>query len=285
MRKSIPIVTIGVPVHNASRTLGAALESLINQTFRDFILVISDNASTDGTDMICREYAARDDRILYVRQKFNIGAERNFKFVFDHAHTEYFMWAAADDIRSLDFIANNISFLDANPDYLASTSPVRFVGREFNELAMGDGAIHEDSSCERIAKIFRCWHANGRFYSIFRTDAVASWSYMNNSHFLGSDWTLIIHLASKGKLHRHSEGWVELGVNGVSNSTDIFARYRKTWLDWILPFHKISGDAFVHISSASLWCKFRLMLRLVILNGQAFRGQFFAMAQRRRASM
>ena len=91
-------ISIGMPVYNGAKFIREALNSLLGQTFTDFELIISDNASTDETETICREYAAKDVRIKYVRQVENLGAVANFKYVLDFATGEYFMWAAADDV-------------------------------------------------------------------------------------------------------------------------------------------------------------------------------------------
>lgn len=95
----MPQVSIGMPVYNGEKFIREALDSLLAQTFTDFELIISDNASTDGTEAICREYAAKDSRIRYVRQAKNLGPVANFKYVLDEAVGEYFMWAAHDDRR------------------------------------------------------------------------------------------------------------------------------------------------------------------------------------------
>jgi len=92
-----PIISIGMPVYNGGRYIREALESLVTQTWSDFELIISDNASTDGTQAICHEYAQRDQRIRYFCQDQNKGAVANFQFVLDMAKGTYFMWAAADD--------------------------------------------------------------------------------------------------------------------------------------------------------------------------------------------
>lgn len=81
----VPRVSIGMPVYNGDPFIRGALDSLLAQTFTDFELIISDNASTDRTEAICREYAARDIRIRYVRQTENRGAKANFEFVLDKA--------------------------------------------------------------------------------------------------------------------------------------------------------------------------------------------------------
>lgn len=99
-----PKVSIGMPVYNGELFIREALDSLLAQTFTDFELVISDNASTDGTEAICREYNRKDDRIRYVRQTENRGAVANFRYVLDEAVGEYFMWAAADDMWSPNWL-------------------------------------------------------------------------------------------------------------------------------------------------------------------------------------
>lgn len=96
--QAVPQVSIGMPVFNGELFIRDALDSLLSQTFTDFELIISDNASTDNTGAICREYAKNDLRIKYVRQTENRGLIPNFQFVLDAAVGEYFMWAAADDV-------------------------------------------------------------------------------------------------------------------------------------------------------------------------------------------
>lgn len=93
----IPTVSIGMPVYNGRKYIREALDSLLSQTFSDFELIISDNASSDGTDLIFQEYSAKDPRIKYVRQKENFGALANFEFVLNQSRGQYFMWAAFDD--------------------------------------------------------------------------------------------------------------------------------------------------------------------------------------------
>ncbi|WP_297762012.1 glycosyltransferase [Thermosynechococcus sp.] len=100
-----PRLSIGMPVYNGAKFIRDALDSLLGQSFTNFELIISDNASTDETEAICREYAAKDSRIRYVRQTHNRGAAANFKYVLDQAVAEYFMWAAADDVWDRDWVA------------------------------------------------------------------------------------------------------------------------------------------------------------------------------------
>jgi glycosyltransferase involved in cell wall biosynthesis len=106
MHQNNVTVSIGMPVYNGEKFIEQALDCLLEQTFTDFELIISDNASTDATESICRNYANRDSRIKYFRQDENLGALRNFQFVLDESVGEYFMWAACDDKWHIDWIAS-----------------------------------------------------------------------------------------------------------------------------------------------------------------------------------
>jgi len=123
--KKNPQVSIGMPVYNGEPFIREALDSLLAQTFTDFELIISDNASTDGTEAICREYAAKDDRIRYVRQPENRGALANFQFVLDEAAGEYFMWAAADDWWSENWLSENVAKIEREGLLLSFGKSVR----------------------------------------------------------------------------------------------------------------------------------------------------------------
>jgi glycosyltransferase involved in cell wall biosynthesis len=133
MTDVLPKVSIGMPVYNGATTVEVAIDALLAQSFRDFELIISDNASSDATEALCRQYAASDARVRYVRQSVNIGSARNFAFVLEQARAGWFMWAACDDVRSPDFLDVNLSFLEAHPDFVASTSPNGFVGLDLDE--------------------------------------------------------------------------------------------------------------------------------------------------------
>lgn len=109
-------LSIGMPVYNGERFVGPAIESLLNQSHRDFELIISDNHSTDSTPDIIGRYKAADERIRYVRRPKNFGAIDNFRFVTSLADSTYFMWAAHDDRWRTDFVRSILARLKSNPD-------------------------------------------------------------------------------------------------------------------------------------------------------------------------
>ena len=107
-----PKIIIGMPVYNSSKFLHNSITSLLNQSYKNFILIISDNGSTDDTKLICEEFANKDKRIRYIHHKINRGYVWNFDFLLNQADTEYFMWAGSDDTWHPDFIEKNINFLE-----------------------------------------------------------------------------------------------------------------------------------------------------------------------------
>ena len=119
-----PKVTIGMPVYNGEKFLQNALDSLLSQSYKNFVLIISDNASTDSTKKICCDYAKIDKRIHYYRQSENIGIFLNFKFVLNKAETKYFQWAEVDDLWHPTFIEKNVKKLEDNKNFVGSISDV-----------------------------------------------------------------------------------------------------------------------------------------------------------------
>jgi glycosyltransferase involved in cell wall biosynthesis len=110
-----PRLTIGLPVYNGERFLARALDSLLAQDFADFVLLVSDNASTDATPDILADYAVLDERVCIVRQHRNLGASPNWCWVARKADTELFTWAACDDEYAPSFLSRCITLLDADP--------------------------------------------------------------------------------------------------------------------------------------------------------------------------
>jgi glycosyltransferase involved in cell wall biosynthesis len=127
-------VGVGMPVYNAERYLREAIDSFLGQTYPNFELTITDNASTDATEAICREYAARDARVRYHRSERNLGAIRNFRRAFALADGEYFAWAAHDDLRAPTFLEACVGQLDARPDAVLCCTGIRIIDAEGREI-------------------------------------------------------------------------------------------------------------------------------------------------------
>lgn len=116
LRPHVPRVSIGVPVFNGEAFIETALRSLLTQTFTDIEIVISDNASTDRTEEICRRIAAEDRRVRYSRASANRGLVWNHRRALAMAHGEFFMFAPHDDWFAPGYVASAVEALEADPD-------------------------------------------------------------------------------------------------------------------------------------------------------------------------
>ena len=110
----MPRITVGMPVYNGAATLGRAIAGLEAQSFRDFLVIAADNASTDGSAEALAAWAARDRRVTVHRHGENIGALSNFRFVLDRAETDYFMWHACDDRLGANYLERLCALLDGD---------------------------------------------------------------------------------------------------------------------------------------------------------------------------
>ncbi|HLY45557.1 MAG TPA: putative sugar O-methyltransferase [Stellaceae bacterium] len=182
----MPQVAIGMPVYNGASTIRAALDSLLAQTFRDFVLIISDNGSSDDTQAICATYVARDRRVRYHRQPTNLGAALNFRFVLMEARTPFFMWAAADDLWAPTFLERQVESLAGRPSYVASQSRVLFtVDGVPSHVSTGTFAL-EDTPRRNAVLYFTNPADNSRYYGLYRTEILQR-VYPTRGMF-GLDW-------------------------------------------------------------------------------------------------
>jgi glycosyltransferase involved in cell wall biosynthesis len=148
----LPMVSIGMPVYNGEKHIRDALDSLLAQTFTDFELIISDNASTDNTGAICQEYAVREPRIRYVRQNETSGVMANFQFVLDQALGEYFMWAATDDMWGAGWLTAMVEQLGP-ADVIAFSSLVIFS----TEVTKGTRVTLKSIEGPQTLRMLRCY--------------------------------------------------------------------------------------------------------------------------------
>jgi glycosyltransferase involved in cell wall biosynthesis len=119
---AVPRLSIGLPVYNGEKFLAESIESLLGQSYADFELIISDNASGDGTEDICRKYAEQDSRIRYYRQEQNRGSAPNHNFVIEQARGELFKHGSHDDLYARDLLKLCVAALDEHPEVVLAHS-------------------------------------------------------------------------------------------------------------------------------------------------------------------
>ena len=194
-----PTVSIGLPVRNGAQHVAAAIESILAQTFTDFELIISDNASTDATPSICAGYAARDPRVTYHRHERDLGASHNFNFVFHQSAGEYFKWAAHDDLIRPTFLERCLAALEAAPDAVLCQSLVQVVderaagGELYDHTAFGTDRSRQSDRLAARLRARRCMD----IFGLVRRDALRGTPLI--ADHVGADRTLLIELALRGR--------------------------------------------------------------------------------------
>ena len=198
---SRPLVSIGMPLYNSERYVREALDALLAQDYPNFELIISDNASTDATESICREYAARDSRVQYHRAESNMGAVWNFRRVFELSRGEYFMWAAFDDLRAPQYLSRCVEALEAQPSAVMCCTDIRVIdedGREVGETDFPRGirmAGREVSTRLRGISRSLYWYD---FYGLMRRRVLAATRLPQPSW--GFDVILMLEMCLRGEV-------------------------------------------------------------------------------------
>ena len=168
-----------MPVYNGENYIRQSLDSLLAQTFSDFELIISDNASVDQTSKICLDYASLDSRVCYIRQELNIGALENFQYVLNRARGEYFMWAAHDDVWDFSWIESMLSVFESKGEFMAfgSLRPIDSSGSEIHQPWQSEDFSFSGKRLFRRIKFFASTPGAGKaniFYGLIKTSLLKS---------------------------------------------------------------------------------------------------------------
>jgi hypothetical protein len=208
-------VSIGIPTYNRVGTLGAALDSARRQTHERLEIVISDNASDDGTEELCRRAAAEDPRIRYVRHPVNRGPTPNFNWLFDALEAPYVLMLADDDWIDDDYVEVCLRELRARPHHVLVAGLAHYY-RDGEKIAEGANVQVDDADpAARVLSYYRQVDDNGTFYGVMPREVLRAAAPMPND--LGNDWFHLAAIAFQGKMltlpgpniHRDASGTSE----------------------------------------------------------------------------
>ncbi|WP_413172238.1 glycosyltransferase family 2 protein [Anabaena azotica] len=277
MYKFQPKLSIGLPVYNGEKFIQESLDSLLNQTFGDFELIISDNASTDNTEEICRNYAAQDQRICYYRQDSNIGCARNFNRVLELSKSEYFKWAAYDDLHAPDFISKCMQILEQNPDYILCHSHTYFIDEQGKFLQNYNINLNTNSAKLQVRfNELLTKHLGYQMYGVIRKSALEKIPPMGG--YGNADGILLLRLGMIGQFYEipeylffarsHSQqslsmffpNYLEITNNNPQYSLDMLPDFYEysVWFDSsnqgkiLFPHWRIFKEYLLSISQSSL---------------------------------
>ncbi len=201
LKNQTPLVSVGLPVYNEAAHIRRTLESWLAQDYADFELIVADNASTDGTLEICREYAARDPRIKLIENAINIGASRNHKMVFEISRSEYFSWGGGHDRVAPGFLQQTLDLMQKNPEVVLCT--VRSEFRDENDVCwrtnVGGLDLRGKPCDERFAGMLHHAVSGGTanlIYGLYRRSALSN--SLEFQKAIGNDIIMLAQVAILG---------------------------------------------------------------------------------------
>lgn len=249
-----PEISIGVPVYNgASAGLSSTLDSIISQSFENFELIISDNASTDETQEICQDYARRDRRVRYHVNAANIGAGANFNRVFELSRGRFFKWAAAD-VQCMPGMLQRC--YDIAADSRRGFSLV-YPRCQMVDLA-GEPLQIEPKSImlphapphRRMMRVIDSVAWVNQLYGLMPRDVLRRTRLLDS--FASSDWVLLAELAILGEIHEIPE--VLLKRTYVPASGSAAQKGAKNWAVWLDT--SLSGKRFLLSPEQRVFCEY-----------------------------
>ncbi|WKZ12107.1 MAG: glycosyltransferase family 2 protein [Gammaproteobacteria bacterium] len=214
-----PRVSIAVPAYNCERYLAKSLDSLLGQTYGDFELVISDNASTDGSEEICRRYERLDQRVRYIRRTDNIGGPGNFRYVWSQCRGEYHKWSTADDYWAPGFLGAAVALLDARPDVVLCHPRAQLVDSAGGKIEDYDEPLHlvDDSPRRRFNQLLQTIRLCNAHLGLIRRAAMACTRLIgtemnSDTHFLAEltlygKFSLLPEIMFFRRFHPQSSSW------------------------------------------------------------------------------
>jgi len=205
MTNNKPRVSIGLPVFNSEKYLEEALDSILAQTYTDFELIISDNASTDRTQAICQAYATKDRRIRYYRNEKNLGAAPNFNRAFSYASSEYFKWSPYDDLIAPDFLLRCVEVLDQHPEVVLCYSRAQVLNEHSEVVTTYDPSPDTSSlkAHERFYNLILKPHLAVQQMGLIRADVLKKTDL--HGSYPSSDEVLLADLALRGQYYEIPE--------------------------------------------------------------------------------
>ena len=200
-----PRVSIGMPVYNGERFISEAIDSILNQSFTDFELIITDNDSDDRTEEICTTYANQDSRISYHRNPNNLGAAGNYNLTFKLARGEYFKWAAHDDMLEPEFIFQCVHVLDSEIDTVLCYPSSQLLNESDEIYGTYSDNLHLRSNKphERFKQFFVNQGVCHAVFGLFRSSVLERSALIGN--YPASDRVLLGEVSLLGKFHELPE--------------------------------------------------------------------------------
>ena len=170
----MPLVSVGLPVRNGADRVTTAIRSVLEQDHADLELVVSDNASTDGTEDVCRDLARSDPRVRYVRQPLDLGILGNFRATIRLSTGTYFRWIGDDDLLDPTYVTRCLEAFRLHPEALLVTTQIEYVaadGTSSSTTSYDGAALASPDPVVRLQAILQYLNQSGQPIPPFRSKA------------------------------------------------------------------------------------------------------------------
>ena len=283
---SNPKLTIGMPVYNGELFIKKAIESILDQTFTDFELIISNNSSTDSTEKICQDFIDKDNRIQIHTQKKNIGIHRNFNFLLSKAKGEYFAWAAVDDYLDNDFMEKNLKILESDKSVVSSVGKIIPYGVDSLEIdstlvdtsvfpkflknfiksgrrrKMIDAGPVSGNMNYKIRTFFKITKSLGRWYGVHRTEQLKK--CIIEKPFINVEVSVFLNLLRLGDFHEESSTTLYEFDEGISSRGIInMAKYSgHNLFETLFPFYPFTKWVIQNFGVSIFFRNFDILFKM-----------------------
>ena len=215
------LISIGMPVYNGETHLCQALDSLLAQSYEDFEIHISDNASTDRTGEICRSYRSIDKRVHYHYDPNHVGVLANYHRALNLTSSEYFMWAAADDCWSANYVETLMECLLARPEAALAAGRTLYIDGKGNRRTSDpdDAPARNPGNGIITARQLLEQHAAGWLHGVYRRDPLLkSLPTFLTTHPWGSDVVFLLELCLTSEVTGSDTAVMYKRVSDLNNS-------------------------------------------------------------------
>jgi len=229
-----PLVSVGIPVYNGAAYLRLAIESVLAQTWENLELIISDNASNDDTEGICREYQEKDRRITYIKNATNLGAGPNYDNCFHKSSGKYFKWLAHDDMIAPSFIEKSVGLLEKNPAAVLCFSLIREIDKNNNiirEYDPGFDGLYSAIPSQRFRPMIKDMTGCEFFFGLFHRNVLINSELHGN--YINSDKILIAETALRGAFMKINEPLIIIREHSQRYSRSVYPDRTRSlvWFD------------------------------------------------------
>jgi len=276
MNQKLPKVSVALPVYNDIKNISHALDSLINQTYSNLTIYISDNCSFDGTSEICQDYAAKYQRIKYHKNDVNLGSAANFKNALAIGvcdSCDYFIYARSEAILSPNLINEMVNVLENNPNAALSFGKTVWIDENNKPLTKKTVGFYDTSGHDvatRVALVL--WTKPFQIYGLFRAKFIKSLPQRKWWQIIGFDHVFLLEVALQGCFcYVENEKWYRRYKYSGETYKDRINRYKKNLLREksllvsIFPLIKIPYYYYMTVKNSELKFTDKLKCFIIIL--------------------